>query len=76
MDTRGVAPQDNELLAQQGILGDELTLAARQVGQGGYDQTRGRGRGDRFEATLDGLHEATTEATKAVDQRSNHQAAP
>jgi hypothetical protein len=56
------APQDEELLAQQGVLSDELSLAARQVGQGVHSQTRERGVGGRCETMMDSLHETTTQA--------------
>jgi len=44
------APQDGELVAQQGVLGDQGGLAAREVRQGTDDERHGVGLGGDHEA--------------------------
>jgi hypothetical protein len=70
------APQDEELLAQEGILGDELGLTARQIGQGVHEQDPAGGPGGRGQVLTEGVQEVTTETTGMRVDSGQHGGAP
>ncbi|GAC1431406.1 MAG: hypothetical protein NVSMB65_04910 [Chloroflexota bacterium] len=71
------APRDDEVLAEQGMFGDERALLrGRPARVSTTDETRGQGRGSREQTTADGVQDALGKAVNTVEESSNHGAAP
>ena len=70
--TLHAAAEDEELLAQQGVLGDQLGRAAGEIGQRpGEDCRCGRLRGSH-EAATQRMEDGVTGAGDAVQEASEH----
>ena len=58
--------------AQERILGDELGLTAREIGQGVHEQARAGGLGSRGQTLTEGTHEMMTDTTSVQEDRGQH----
>jgi hypothetical protein len=66
------ASEDEELLAEEGVLEQEVRLAAPQVGHGADEEGSGRGLGEGAQTSLEDVDEGTRSGGQVVEQVDQH----